>query len=829
MYKLFIVYKLKNNQHFSLQTLLLQLDCNMMSNKGLLCFLFLLLAAFAQAQSRDGYRLYGTITYDDVPLFGAKVYLHELQREVVTDYNGFYTFYNVKPGAYHLHINSPGYVAKRVNVTLKDTDRHVDIALERSSLRMDEVLVETNPFKSGPVDQSQTVVVVERENLERNSAETFVNALERIPGISSINTGVGIAKPVIRGMSFNRVMVNDRGIKQEGQQWGADHGLEIDPFDVDRVEIVKGPASLIYGSDAMGGVINILPGAIPASGEHRAHYIGGYRSNNHLHSHSAMIEGSEGAFFYKARITTQDYGNYRIPANDFVYAGFRLPVYNQMLTNTAGRERHASAAFGLRKQWGFTKLTVSRFYQEVGLFPGAIGIPTSYALQHKGEFRNVDLPFQENEHLKLISNTNVQIGKHWMEVDLGYQRNHRVEHSHPHAHGQNPRPEGFTAMDLDLHTLTSNLRFHHIINGRYKAIYGMQLQYMSHDYSGFEFLVPAYSSFLAGVFSFQEFRVNEAFVINAGARYDGALHDIKQHLQPVYRFREPTGEFDERNPDVLRSFGNSSGSVGFSWLPNERLNVKLNMGSSYRIPTAVELSVNGVHHGNFRHELGNADLQGERGVQADLNVTYKNKQFFASITPFVSHYDQYIYLAPTGRFSTLPGSGTLWEYRQNDAYFVGIESMVNAELTKGLEMSVGLEYVQNQNLDTKLPLPLTPPLSILSSLEYHRNLKTKWMDSWYASVDIRWANAQTRTDRNERSTDGYTIVGASFGGEVRLWSHPIVIRLRGVNLTDAFYLNHLSRYRLLNLPEQGRNISVQLKIPLDITSNAKRNTTREAR
>lgn len=781
-----------------------------------LVFLFLTVTV-ALGQTRDRFRLYGTVTYDDVPVYGAKVYLHELQREVRTDINGFYNFHNVKPGAYHIHVIKPSYITRRMDVRVIDNDEHVDVILERSSLRMQEVLVETNPFRSGSVEQSQTVVVVDRENLERNSSETFVNALERIPGISSINTGVGIAKPVIRGMSFNRIMVNDRGIKQEGQQWGADHGLEIDPFDVDRVEIVKGPASLIYGSDAMGGVINIQPGPIPSSGVHRGHYIGGYRSNNHLQAHSAMVEGSEGKWFYKARFTTQDYGNYRVPANDFVYAGFRLPIYNNMLTNTAGRERHASTTLGMRDTWGFSKITVSRFYQEVGLFPGAIGIPTSYALQHKGEYRNIDLPYQENEHLKVISNTNVRLGAHWLELDMGYQRNHRIEHSHPHAHGQAPRPEGFTAMDLDLHTVTSNARFHHIINGKYKAIYGVQLQYMTHDYEGFEFLIPSYQSLLAGVFSFHEYRWKENLIVNAGIRYDGALHDINRHLQPEFnRFGEPTGTFDERNPYTYRTFGNTSGSLGLSWVVDDVFNVKLNLGSSYRIPTAVELSINGVHHGNFRHELGNADLLGERGYQADLNLSLKKKRFFASVTPFVSLYDRYIYLAPTGTFSTLPGSGTLWEYRQNNAFFTGIESMLNVEVVRGLEAAVGVEYVYNQNLDSRLPLPLTPPMSVLSSLEYQKELDKKWIKSWYASVDVRWAADQNRTDRNERATEGYVLLGASLGAEFMLGKQPIILRLRGHNLTDAFYLNHLSRYRLLNLPEQGRNISVQLKVPFVI-------------
>lgn len=340
----------------------------MMRKMGGIFIGLLLLTLTAAGQIRDDYRLYGSVTFDGVPVYGAQVYLHELQRDVRTDINGFYTFFNVKPGSYHIHVIKSGYKTERVNIELRDNDRHIDVELVRSSLKMDEVLVETNPFKSGPIEQSQTVIVVDRDQLEKNSAETFVNALERIPGISAINTGVGISKPVIRGMSFNRVMVNDHGIKQEGQQWGADHGLEIDPFDVDRVEIVKGPASLIYGSDAMGGVINIQPGPIPAAGTHRGHYIGNYRSNNDLHAHSAMIEGSEGGFFYKARITTQDYGNYRVPANSFLYASYRLPIYDQMLTNTAGESGTLRVCWGFGNHGALLKLRLVGFTKRWGCF-----------------------------------------------------------------------------------------------------------------------------------------------------------------------------------------------------------------------------------------------------------------------------------------------------------------------------------------------------------------------------------------------------------------------------------------------------------------------------
>ncbi|MCC5917962.1 MAG: TonB-dependent receptor [Cryomorphaceae bacterium] len=768
------------------------------------------LEGFAQ---KDRFRIFGVVTYDEVPIAGATVYLHELHRETKTDIHGFYSFENVKPGAYHLHVTHKGYMGIRHDFHVYDEDVKINFPMEKSAFDMDQVVVETNPFKSGPVQQTLTVEVVDRKFLEKNSTETFVNALERVPGISSINTGVGVAKPVIRGMSFNRVMVNDRGIKQEGQQWGADHGLEIDPFDVDRVEVIKGPASLMYGSDAMGGVINIQPGPMPSNNEIRAHVVSGFRTNNEGLFQTAMVEGSEKDYFFKARFTAQDFGNYRVPADDFVYAGYRLPINENSLKNTAGRERHFSLMGGKRTSWGFSKLTMSRFYQEVGLFPGAVGIPTAYGLQHRGEFRNIELPSQENEHIKVISNSNILLGKNWMEIDLGYQRNLRRELSAPHAHGQEPRAEGNLAMELMLHTLTANARLHHIVNGKFKSIFGLQGQYMIHDYQGFEFLVPAYSSFQGGVFYFNEYRWKPNLTVNAGLRVDGAFHEIQEHLQPLYRNFQPTGEFTQRNPDVQRSFMNASGSAGLSWVLKEKFNLKLNLGSSYRIPTPVELSINGVHHGNFRHEVGNPNLDSERGWQSDLNLTLKEKHFIASITPFASFYDNYLYLAPTGRFSELPGPGALWEYRQNRAWFAGFESMVNWRLGKNIQFSTGFEYVRNKNLDTRLPLPLTPPMSIIYDLEYSGKSRFKWLDKWEASIDTRWVSGQNRTDRNERATDGYVLLGASVGGVFLLGKQEVHLHLRGMNLTDAFYFNHLSRYRLLNLPEQGRNINIHLKLP----------------
>ena len=203
------------------------------------------------AQSTPNFSISGTISDDSGEPLMATILIHELGSRTSADLNGNFILSHLNPGNYHLHVSHLGYKSLTKTVSIENKDVILKWQMESSAITLQSLTIEANPFKNGPVEQSQTIDVIDRDFIEKNNSGTFSNALEKLPGISTINTGVGISEPVIRGMSSNRIQVNYRGIKQEGQQWGADHGLEIDPFDVDRVEIVKGPASLIYGSDGI--------------------------------------------------------------------------------------------------------------------------------------------------------------------------------------------------------------------------------------------------------------------------------------------------------------------------------------------------------------------------------------------------------------------------------------------------------------------------------------------------------------------------------------------------------------------------------------------------
>lgn len=770
---------------------------------------------FTLAQSGLSGVIYDAETNDGLP--GVTVTIHELNLTKMTDIDGSFSFENLRPANYHLHISSMGYKAQTLVKSVGSNGTRVKIMLEPTILELSEIVVESNHYKVGPKEQTLPMEILDAEFLAKNRKGTFVNSIENIPGVSAINTGVGISKPVIRGMSFNRVIVNDKGIKQEGQQWGTDHGLEIDMFEPGRVEVIKGPGSLMYGSDGLGGIINIFPPAIPQDNTLEGDVQALYKSNNNLIGTSTLVQGKKQDWIYRGRFSTQDFEDYQVPASEFSYNGYSLPIYNDRLKNTAGKERNFTVMTGVKKNWGYSTVTVSNFHQKAGLFVGAVGIPRSYQLDHDGSYSNIDIPRQQTNHLKVTSNSNILIGKRWVEIDLGYQRNQREEHSNPTAHGRQVGPYGTLEHGLDLQTVTANARYFLHSSENHMKVIGMQGQHQWHDWNGFAFLLPEFKSSNLGLFVYEEYSWANKFTVNGGLRFDAASRDIKG-------YSETNGEdFFQYNDDLNRTFYNFSGALGISYYPNENINTKINLGTSYRVPTANELSINGLHHGTFRYELGNSDLTSERGYQLDFIFNYQRKDFSFVLTPFASYINNFIYLSATNVFSSglnpflTAESGQIYQYLQHDAMFLGTEVAMEYHPIEELHWRAAYEYVYNYNLDTKLPLPFTPPGSLYTELEYGFDLDNKLIEGVHLGSNLKWVFDQNRVDRNERTTPGYWLLGFSTGIDFSLGHHTVMqVTFTAQNALDNKYFNHLSRYRLLNLPEQGRNFVISLRVPFAI-------------
>lgn len=322
---------------------------------------------------------------------------------------------------------------------------------------LEDVTVQTRALsQQAQMQSTQPVVSVEDEFIESHLGGSLMQSLEHIPGVKAMNIGSGESKPVIRGLGFQRVAVTENGIKHEGQQWGEDHGLEISQMDIDRVEIVKGPSALTSGSDAIGGVVNIVTGAIPRRAlEGKVRLYG--RSNNASLGASLRLGGlQKNGFWWQAAFDGTDYGDYKVPTDSIQYYSYYIKLHRGRLRNTAGRELNGSATVGWRNDRISTSLWVSDMDGRSGFFANAHGLEVRLSnIDYDASSRDIDLPYHTVNHLKVTSHTEVHLDRWHLFGDLSYQKNVREEFSEPVSHGYMPKPASTLERRFDKDTYTA--------------------------------------------------------------------------------------------------------------------------------------------------------------------------------------------------------------------------------------------------------------------------------------------------------------------------------------------------------------------------------------
>ncbi|WNJ17169.1 TonB-dependent receptor [Pontibacter sp. G13] len=750
------------------------------------------------------------------PLANAEVWLLPDSQFQISDPQGHFEFEALAPGSHTLLTRLVGFQTQKLDLSIKP-GQTAELSVE---------MIQTSELPSVDIfeehakqEQVLTTIHLDAEDLAMNIQGSFSKALAALPGMDAINTGVGVAKPVIRGLSFNRIIVNDLGIKQEGQQWGADHGLEIDPFSVARVEIIKGPASLQYGSDGLGGVINLLPPSVPETNSVTGDLTLLGKSNNAHIGGSALVVANVNDVWISARYTHQDFGDYRVNADSFVYQTYVLPIFDGYLKNTAGNETNLQVQAGIKRDWGLTRITYSQYNQETGIFPGAVGVPRSYTLQPDGDRRNIDLPSQSVRHDKVIVNQFLMMGDHHISIDLGYQRNFRQEYAFPEFHNQ---PEidltNTEALNLSLQTWTANGHLQLEPSNHWTHILGFNTQYQTNVSGGWEFLLPNFTTFRAGGYFITSFKPSRSrWEWNGGIRYDVGQNTSEAFSRFIW---DSNGRIMDSLsvPETNTWFQNVSGSIGGTWniLPAKSW-LRMNLGKTFRVPYPSETVSNGVHHGSFRHEQGDPNLTSEHGYQLDLGWDWQGERFEAHVSTFLNFFDNFIYLAPSGEFSTLPEAGQIYRYQQNDALYSGFEIDWEWNVWRGLSIHQTADYVWNMNLDTYLSLPFTPQPAIQHELAYQWEMPESRISRFRTAISYRYvfANGPNRVDRNELTTPSYQLVDASVATTLKWQKFQMDISLQAQNLLNAAYLNHLSRYRLINVPEQGRNFVLMVKVPIE--------------
>lgn len=690
--------------------------------------------------------------------------------------------------------------------------KKLNIELHTASAHLHQMVVEEQRHQD---HESLAHDELSQIDLKENHQGTLIKSLEVIPGVQSINVGVGISKPVLRGLSMNRVAVNQNGVRQEGQQWGSDHGLEIDPFNPEKVEVIKGPSTLRFGSGSSAGIINILPAEIAPKDTLLGDVSAIYKTNNQHLGGSARLKWNKNNWFGYAQLSAQEFGDYEVPADSFVYNTYLLPIENRRLKNTSGSERSFAAELGKTAKWGTSRLTYTNYGINAGLFPGAMGIPRSYTVAHDSNFRDIDLPRQLVQHHKATSLSDFMFknNKTQLQLILSAQQNLRYEFAEPHAHGSILTDS--LALALDLITTSAQVNVKQYQNDKTRHEFGTQAYYQLNEIDGFEFLIPAYNSLEWGGYYVLDYQINPKTKLSAGARV--GLYQLNAVEAKLFGTADANS-----NGSVIRSAGftqtlyNWSAAAGVKRNLNKWNTLRVNANKSYRNPSVAELASNGIHHGTFRHEQGNPSIGQEHGLHADVGLQHNKNKLSIDLAGFYSWYLGFIYLKPTARFSNLPEGGQLFSYTQNDALFAGAELKLDWKLTEQLSYRFTGDMVWNQNLTSGLGLPFTPPARVQNQLRYRIPLNNKHI-KWTLTAGYNYVFAQNRTDRNELKTPEYHLVNA--GSQLVVQVNRIGEVRFNVQLQNAFntaYFNHLSRYRYLNIPEQGRNIVFGLTVPFGL-------------
>ncbi|WP_461629630.1 TonB-dependent receptor [Labilibaculum euxinus] len=761
------------------------------------------------------------------PLTGASVFLFPIKKGTVTDAKGNFTIDNLSKGKYELEISFVGYKTLVDTISLTG-NRTYNVQLNVSALSLQEIVVTSNYSETRKKEESLNIEIVNDDYLKQNLGGSLMNSLERLPGITSIDIGSGQSKPVIRGLGFNRVVVVENNIKHEAQQWGADHGLEIDQYAVDNIEVIKGPASLMYGSDAIGGIVNITNRKMSVNNSFGGTIDLSGKTNNDFLGTSISLYGRKKWFYADVRATIIDYGDYKVPADSVDIYSYRAALYKNHLRNTAGNEKDIHLSFGILQKRYQSKFYVSSVNSKSGFFANAHGLePRNVDAElHDKSDRDIHYPYQTVNHLKVTNSSNFQWKQLKFDLDLGFQRNFRKEWSQYVNHGYMPPifPDTLNfnpdlERQFEKYVYSVNLKLSHQWSDKTQFNFGINSEHQDNCIDGRGFIIPAYQLMRIGGFVFAKHSISDKSMVQLGIRYDYGHIITDEYFDwfpsPVVENGSTSMPYLQRAGNIHRSFSNLTWSVGYNYNPG-KWSYKANIGKSFRMPIAKELATNGVNYHHFSYEVGKADLSPEISYQLDAGIEYSSEKFAIGITPFLNYFSNYIYLNPSSEHDRLYGNGNqVYFYTQAKVFRYGAEIHAHYELLKSLQFGIIGEYVYSEQLSGEkkgFTLPFSPPPSGIFNIRYHRD-KIKFVQQAYISFDYRITAAQNNIVPPEKTTDGYEVINLGLGGDIAVKKQRITISLQIKNLLNTKYFNHTSYYRLINVPEPGRNFIANISIP----------------
>lgn len=722
---------------------------------------------FAHSQNK----LSGKITNSqNEPLLGVTIYIEDLQKGTSTNENGLYELINLPSNAIKITVAFIGYKTQIKTISLAEKETSINFILEDAVFKMDQVIVSTAFNKL----QSQNVMKVEHETmktLQRKGTSTLIEGLTTIPGVSQVSTGTSIGKPVIRGLSGNRVLVYSQGVRIENQQFGDEHGLGLNDSGTESVEVIKGPASLLYGSDALGGVLYFIPEKFAEANTFVANFDQKLFSNTAGSNTSIGLKTSSENWKFLGRGSYNTHSDYKIAGGDRV-------------TNTLYNETDLKAGIG----YSDSKISsVFRYnYNKLDL-----GMPEDDGIADQTTNKKTMYPKQGVSNHLLSFNNILFFPKSKLDVDLSYINNDRSEFEDSNV----------AVLHMNLNTFNYDAKYHLPKSGKLETIVGIQGMHQNNINSGEEYLIPDAVTNDIGFFGTANYEW-KSNVILAGLRFDN-----REITSEAYGNIGEEGSFEA----IDKSYNSFNASLGYKTNLNDNLIVRFNAASGFRAPNLAELTSNGVHEGTNRYEIGNSNLKTEQNIQTDLNVEYNTDHFEFFVNGFYNHVNNYIYTSPTGE--TLEDNG-VFNYIQNDAKLYGGEIGVHfhPHPLDWLHLESSFETVtgEKQNGDY---LPLIPANNWSNTLRTEFNIKN-WLSDGFTSLNVSSTFNQNNVSGFETATKGYSLVNIGFGGTVKFGKTIFDLNVNANNLFDESYITHLSRLKTEGIQNIGRNIIMGVKFNL---------------
>jgi iron complex outermembrane receptor protein len=760
----------------------------------------LFLSLHSMAQVPCNYRLSGVILESGTgnPLPGAGVQLEGSDRIVVTGNDGKFVLDSLCGGKVAIRVNYTGFAPLLWSTQLQQSVE-VILRVKQSATSLNELEV-----VSEKTEILETVIsdTLSREEMDRAKGRTLADYLKQMAGVSTLSTGTTSIKPVIHGMHSQRILILNAGVRQEGQQWGTEHAPEIDPFIANRMKVIKGASAILYGADAVGGVVIIEPKELPHEPGINAEVNLAAMSNGRQGIASGMVEQHLGKFYdlcWRLQGTAKRGGNVLTP-----------DVY---LDNTGYSEYDWSAGLGMeRKGWG-TELFYSSFRTTLGIFTGShIGNLTDLErILATGETRTsneftyaIGNPKQEVQHqlFSLKSWLAVKgVGK--LNLQYGYQFNHRYEYDLHKPYDDSLAALNLPDMELRLYTQTLDLNlvtddFHGIV-----ATIGINGLVQDNQYGGLRYFVPNYKLYNGGAYTLLRYSTGR-WELEAGGRLDF-------RTQTVYR--NESGSIIE----TPYHFTNPAISAGAVFKKSEHLRFTLNAGTAFRPPSINEWFSDGLHHGTATYETGDSTLGVERAATVNAGVNYQSEKISVELSLYYTGFSNYIYLRPDQEpVLTLSGAFPSYSYAAVDARFKGVDLSFEWDILPRLDLRSRNSVVLAWNESDNRYLELIPAPRFDQLVSYSFKDANHWKNI-KAGVSIL---AVLEQQRYTEGTDyippppAYILPGIECSGEWVVQKQVIRLGLSVNNLFNTNYRDYMNRMRYY-ADETGTNVVLRATVPLN--------------